>query len=303
MNIARFNLTTLTLVASIARAGSISKGARELNMAIAAASKRVADFEAELGVAIFYRRPSGMVITEAGRAIVGHILNVLGDLDRLNREAADLVSSDRGKIRLWVSHAAISGNLPSELASFVRSHPNIAIEMEERESTAIIKAIHENSADIGIFAANANAAGLATFLYRTEELVLVVPAKHPLRKRRRISLATATQYDFVGLLRETPLAVRLDYEAKRLGQAPGVRVEVRTVEAMCRMISAGLGIGILPLVAVEPFMGVLRLHALNFTEDWATRELMLGVRDGKALPNGAHLLLEHLKAGAAKKAR
>ena len=303
MNIARFNLTTLTLVASIARAGSISKGARALNLAIAAASKRVADFEVELGVAIFYRRPSGMVITEAGRAIFGHILNVLGDLDRLNREAADLVSSDRGKIRLWVSHAAISGTLPNELATFVRSNPNIAIEMEERESTAIIKAIHENSADIGIFGTMGNTAGLATFLYRTEELVLVVPAKHALRKRRRISLAAAAQYDFVGLLRETPLAVRLDYEAKRLGQAPSVRVEVRTVEAMCRMISAGLGIGILPLVAVQPFMGVLRLHTLALTEGWATRELMLGVRDVNSLPNAAGLLLEHLRAGSRKKSR
>lgn len=303
MNLPRFNLTTLTLVASIARAGSISKGARELNMAIAAASKRVADFEAELGVTIFYRRPPGVVITEAGRAIIGHILSVLADLDRLNREATDLASSDRGKIRLWASHAAISGNLPNELAAFVRNNPNVSIEIEERESAAIIKAVHENSADIGIFAAVANTSGLATFLYRVEELVLVVPAGHPLRKRRRISLSQAMQYDFVGLLRDTPLAVRLDYEAKRLGQAPGIRVEVRTVEALCRMISARLGVGILPSVAVRPFIHSLKLYTLSFTDDWATRDLMLGVRDVKALPHAARLLLDHLRAGAGKKGR
>lgn len=77
MNPSRFNFVTLALIVAVARAGSISGGAKAMNLALAAASKRVADFENHVGVAIFYRRPQGVELTDAGRAIYHNLLNIL----------------------------------------------------------------------------------------------------------------------------------------------------------------------------------------------------------------------------------
>jgi DNA-binding transcriptional LysR family regulator len=295
MNYSRYNLLTLSLIVSIEREGSISGGAKASNLAMAAASKRLGDFEAQIGVPIFYRRSHGVELTEAGRAILNDVMNVLEDVDRLARNIAEFSSGGRGHVRLWGNPAAISDMLPEDVASFSKLHPNVAVELEERDSPETVKAVAENRADIGIFADSVNTAGLQTFIYRNDELALIVPVKHPLAKRKSVTLEDALNYPFVGLLARTPIASRLEYESARLGKSPQVKVQVRGVESMCRMISAGLGVGLVPIPAANRYMKPMQLRAVTISETWAKRELFIGVRDAEALPHAARLLLAHLR--------
>lgn len=134
MNVFRFNLVTLALVAAIVRAGSISGGAQTLNMAVAAASKRLTEFEKVLGVELFYRRQKGVEPTEAGRILFQNIITVLDDLETLNRELAEFATGARGQIRVWANHGVISQRFPDDLAGFLQSNPGVRIELEERDS-------------------------------------------------------------------------------------------------------------------------------------------------------------------------
>lgn len=295
MNYSRYNLLTLSLIVSIEREGSISGGAKASNLAMAAASKRLGDFEAQIGVPIFYRRSHGVELTEAGRAILNDVMNVLEDVDRLARNIAEFSSGGRGHVRLWGNPAAISDMLPEDVASFSKLHPNVAVELEERDSPEAVKAVADNRADIGIFADSVNTMGLETFVYRHDELALIVPVKHPLAKRPSVKLVDALDHPFVGLLARTPIASRLEYESARLGKSPRVKVQVRGVESMCRMISAGLGVGLVPIPAANRYLKPMQLRAITIAEDWAKRELYIGVRDAAALPNAAKLLLAHLR--------
>jgi DNA-binding transcriptional LysR family regulator len=294
MNPSRFNFVTLALIVSVVRAGSISGGAKAMSLALAAASKRIADFESYVGVAIFSRLPQGVALTEAGRAIFHNILNILENVELLHRNIEDLGAGGRGRVRIWVSPAAISERIPEELSGFIQAHPDVTVELEERDSSEIIKAVRESRADIGIFVDAMNSNGLQTQVYCEEELVVIVPADHALAGAGATTLAEALQYDFVGLLSGTPLAARVDYESSRLGRTPNFKIHVRGVETMCRMIAAGLGIGILPEAAARRYLDHMKLQSIAIEEGWAKRRLFIGYRDEATLPHAARLLVRYL---------
>jgi len=295
LNPSRFNLVTLSLIVSVVRAGSISAGAKAMNLALAAASKRIADFESYVGVAIFSRLPQGVVLTEAGQAIFHNILSILENVELLHRNIEQIGAGGHSHVRLWVSPAAISEHIPEQLSSFIQAHQDITVELEERDSSDIIKAVRENRADIGIFVDAMNSNGLQTSVYCEEELVVIVTAGHPLTRTKKTTLAEALTYDFVGMQSGTPLAARVDYESSRLGRTPNFKIQVRGVETMCRMVAAGLGIGILPEAAARRYLERLGLCSVGIDEAWAKRRLFLGYRDEATLRHAARLLVRHLR--------
>jgi DNA-binding transcriptional LysR family regulator len=176
-NYSRFNVTTLSLIVAVARAGSISAGAQAMNLAVAAASKRLSDFEEQMQIKLFYRRTVGVELTDAGREIYHFVLNVLEHLERREREIAQFAKGVRGQVRVWANPPAISQSLPEDLAQFLNQNSGISLDVEEREGPDIVRAVRENRADIGIFGESMNAAGLAVFPYHKERLGLVVPKK------------------------------------------------------------------------------------------------------------------------------
>jgi DNA-binding transcriptional LysR family regulator len=294
LNPSRFNFVTLALIASVVRAGSISAGAKAMNLALAAASKRIADFESYVGVAIFSRLPQGVELTDAGRAIFHNILSILEGVEQLHRNIEEIGAGGRSHVRIWVSPAAISERIPEEISSFLQTHKDVRVELEERDSSEIIKAVRENRADVGIFVDAMNSNGLQTRVYCEEELVVIVPADHPLAKSSTTTLAEALTYDFVGLQSGTPLAARVDYESSRLGRAPNFKIQVRGVETLCRMVAAGLGIGIVPEAAAKRYLDRMGLCSVAIKEGWAKRRLFLGYRDEATLRHAARLLVRYL---------
>jgi DNA-binding transcriptional LysR family regulator len=298
LNPSRFNFVTLALIVNVVRAGSISGGAKAMNLALAAASKRIADFESYVGVAIFSRLPQGVDLTEAGRAIFHNILAILENVELLHRNIEEIGAGGHSRVRIWVSPAAISERIPEEISSFIQAHEDVAVELEEHDSSEIIKAVRENRADIGIFVDAMNSNGLQTKVYCEEELVVIVPAEHALAGKNVTTLSEALTYDFVGLLSGTPLAARVDYESSRLGRTPNFKIHVRGVETMCRMIAAGLGIGILPEAAARRYMQHMPLRSLAIDEAWAKRRLFIGYRDETHLRHAARLLVRYLCRGA-----
>jgi DNA-binding transcriptional LysR family regulator len=294
LNPSRFNFVTLALIASVVRAGSISAGAKAMNLALAAASKRIADFEGYVGVAIFSRLQQGVELTDAGRAIFHNILSILENVEQLHRNIEEIGAGGRSHVRIWVSPAAISERIPEELSSFLQTHKDVTVELEERDSSEIIKAVRENRADIGIFVDAMNSNGLQTRVYCEEELVVIVPADHPLAKSSTTTLAEALTYDFVGLQSGTPLAARVDYESSRLGRTPNFKIQVRGVETLCRMVAAGLGIGIVPEAAAKRYLDRSGLRSVAINEAWAKRRLFLGYRDEATLRHAARLLVRYL---------
>jgi DNA-binding transcriptional LysR family regulator len=300
VNFARLDLVTLGLFVAVVRSGSITRGAQQSHLAVAAASKRISDLEAHLGAKILYRHANGVKLTEAGHVCFQHVLGIIQDLERMSGAMSDYAAGVRGQVRIWANTSALTQFLPDDLSRFMDSHPGIRIDLEERNSGEIVAAVRENRADIGIFADRTPAEDIAVFEYRKDTLVVIVPKNHPLAVRRNVSLSDTLDYDFVSLSAGTSLAERLHAESGRLEKSLKLRIQVRSFDAVCRMVMAGMGIGVLPLLAAQPHVRSLGLKLIRLQDAWAQRSLLLGVRDTAALPAPVRLLASSLSSAAAE---
>jgi DNA-binding transcriptional LysR family regulator len=294
LNLHRLDLVSLSLFALIARTGSISRGAALANLAVGAASKRITDLEATLGVEVFERHSRGITLTVAGKALHLHARKILGDVDHLEADLSDYAAGITGVVRLWANTSAITQFLPGEIASFLAKNSGIRIELEEANSEETVMAVLDGRADFGIFADRTAQFGLQSMPYRRDRLVLVVPGDHPLASRRTIRFEDALDFDFVSLPRGTSLARRLEAETQALGKRLKLRIHVRSFDAMCMMVAAGLGVALLPRDAVGPHLRSMKLRKIDVMDDWVDRGLLIGARDLTALPRPARLLIDHL---------
>jgi DNA-binding transcriptional LysR family regulator len=296
MNLHRIDFVSLSLFNLVARTGSISQGAELAMLAVGAASKRMTDLEAAFGVPLLERHSRGVKLTSAGEALHRHVQRILGDVDQMSADLSDHAKGLMGVVRLWANTSAITQFLPSDLAEFTRLQPGIRIELNEADSQEVVLAILDGRADVGIFADRTPALGLQTIAYRRDRLVLVVPSNHPLAKRRKLAFAEAVEYDFVSLTQSTSLAQRLALESGLLSKPLRIRIHVRSFDAMCQMVAAGLGIAVLPVAAAQPLVQALGLRKIELTDPWVDRALMLGARDMGALARPVRGLLDHLVA-------
>ena len=294
MNLHRLDLVSLSLFALVVRSGSISKGAALANLAVGAASKRISDLETMTGTTLLERHSRGVSLTVAGEALQRHAQRILSDVDLLTADLSDYASGLVGVVRLWANTSAVTQFLPNDLAAFTAANPGIRIEFEEGDSGEIVRAVLDGRADLGIFADRTPALGLHLVNYREDRLSLVVPRDHALSGRRSLSFKEVLDYDFVSLSAGTSLAERLQAETEALGRSLKLRIRVRSFDAMCKMVAAGMGIAVLPSGAVQELVHSLDLRQISLDDPWAQRSLLIGLRDAKAVARHVRLLLEHL---------
>ena len=155
-------------------------------------------------------------------------------------------------------------------------------------------AVLDGRADFGIFADRTPALGLQVMNYREDRLVLVVPRGHALARRRAVRFEEAVEYDFVCLSKGTSLAKRLQAETEALGRSLKMRIQVRSFDAMCQMVAAGMGVAVLPGEAIQPHVRSMNLRQIALEDAWASRRLLIGLRDANAVPRHVRMLIDHL---------
>ena len=114
------------------------------------------------------------------------------------------------------------------------------------------------------------------------------------REDKNVTFEECLEYDFVGLNRGSSLLELTSRSAEKLGKQMRLRIQVRSYDAMCQMIAANLGIGVLPIQACAAQIQAMGLAAITLKESWAKRNLLLASREGATLSPPATLLREHL---------
>ncbi|APW42190.1 LysR substrate-binding domain-containing protein [Rhodoferax saidenbachensis] len=294
----RMDLTSLQLFVAVCELGSIGKAAEREFIAPSAVSKRLSDLEANLDTVLLYRHTRGVDLTPAGESLLHHARTVLFSLEKMQGELSEYADGVRGHVRIHASISAIVQFLPEDLGAFIRQHAEVKIDLEEHLSTEVIRAVQEGAADLGI-CNTANGIGeLQRHAYRQDQLVMVVPKGHVLAQQPAIAFEDALAFDHVGLHSNSSIYLAMREAAAQLGRSVKLRIQVTGLDAMCRMIHNGLGIGVMPLQAFQLMRGVGELVSVALTDIWATRQIDLVARDFSSLPRTARLLVDHLTASA-----
>lgn len=294
----RFDLGDLRLFLSVVEAGSITHGAERLRLALAAASTRIRNMEAALGAPLLHRERQGVKPTPAGCALVRHARLLLQQAERMHGELAQYAEGIKGQVRLMSNTNALTEFLPEPLSDFLASHPQVNIDLEERLSDEIVAAVAEGIADIGIVAATVEVADLETLPFRTDRFVLVVAPNHPLAGVERVPFAEVLDFDFVGLDRASALQRFLSEKAERIGRRLKLRVQLRSFDAVCRLVECNVGIGVVPATTAERHAKTMSIHKIELADAWALRKLTICLRRQADLPIYARELVRHLAANA-----
>lgn len=296
----RIDLTSLQLFVAVYELGSIGKAAEREFIAASAVSKRLSDLEATLGTPLLYRHTRGVDLTPAGESLLHHARSVLFSLEKMQGELSEYADGVRGHVRVHASISAVVQFLPEDLGAFMRQHPEVRIDLEEHLSTEVVRAVHEGAADLGICNTAGGTGELQTLPYRDDKLVLIVPKAHALSAQGAIHFDAALDYDQVGLHANSSIYITIQQAAAATGRSIKLRIHVSGLDAMCRMIQNGLGLGVMPQRAFELMHGqsqsAHKLVPVELLDGWASRKIELVARDFSTLPLTARLLVDHLSA-------
>ena len=297
----RIDLTSLQLFVAVCELGSIGRAAEREFIAASAVSKRLSDLEATLATPLLYRHTRGVDLTPAGESLLHHARSVLYSLEKMQGELSEYADGVRGHVRVHANISAIVQFLPEDLGAFRRAHEAIKIDLEEHLSSEVLRAVQEGAADLGICHVADGGNELQSLPYRHDHLVLIVPAGHPLSEKGEIDFVESLEYDHVGLHTNSSIYVATRQAALEAGRTIKLRIHVTGLDAMCRMIENGLGIGVMPNRAFELMRGGIgrRLTSVALADAWAQREIRLVARDFSTLPVAARTLVSHLQASGA----
>jgi DNA-binding transcriptional LysR family regulator len=296
----RFDLVDIQLVLNVTEAASITHGAARSGLALASASERIRDMEQALGASLFERQRRGVTPTPAGLALVHHARLVTQQLEQMRGDLSQFAKGLRGRIRLLSNTAATLEILPPLLGAFLASHPNVDIDVEERPSPEIVRAVAGGRADLGIVADTVDAAAeLETIPFAEDRLVLVTPRRHALGRRRRIAFRDVLDQDFVGLAGDSALRTYIEGQAARAGHRLKTRVRLPGFDAICRVVESGIGVAIVSKVAAERCRRSMAIEKIPLADAWALRHLRICARSFRALPIHARELVATLRPASA----
>jgi DNA-binding transcriptional LysR family regulator len=294
----RFDLVDLQLFIAVADTRSITRGAFHSNLALASASARIKGLEQALGVILLKRGRRGVEPTAAGESLLDHARIIIHNVEAMRGDLSAFASGAKASVLLLANTSGLSEHLPKGLAAFLREHPTINVDVEERESTDIAAAIASGAADLGFAVEHALPDSIERFLFSEDRLVLVAAKRGDFAGRRQIDFREVVERDFVGLTNATALQNHIAKQAAGFGARLKFRARLRDFDAICQLVAAEVGVAVVPEAAARRCARSMPITMLRIRDPWANRKLAICARSFNTLPRPAKQLVEYLRRAA-----
>lgn len=291
-----FDLTDLRLFALTAETNNLTRAAAGRHLSLAAASARIKGLEQQAGVALLYREARGVRLTPAGEAFLHHAQGVLRQTEQLRTDMRDYGGGLRGHVRVFANTTAVTDFLPEILPEFLNANTGVNIDLQEKPNAEIPRGVLDGRADIGIVAGQVDTLGLQAIHFSTDRLVLVTSRQHRFAAYQSIAFAETLDENAVGMQYGSTLQSFLAQVVDSLGKPLKLRIQLSSFDAMCRMIGAGVGVGIVPESAARRNRDAMNLALVELSDHWSVRERYILVRNQALLPVYAQALIETLCA-------
>ncbi len=283
----------LRLFAAIAGGGSITAGAREIHLSLAAASTRLQGLEHAIGAPLLQRSKRGVTLTDAGRTMLEHAGRLQRDMEALHADMAGHAHGIRSTVRVICNTAAMAEYLPPLIGPFLVQHPDLDLDLRELDSQDVLFAMRREQADIGIVADYVNTDGLSIHPFKDDPLVALSPAAGRRVRRRGLAFAELLDHSFVGLSTESGLSRFLQKQALNFGRGLHHRVRVQTLDAVIDLVGDGVGVAVVPLATARR-LATENVCVQALTDAWAKRRLLLCTSEEPPKNAGALALFRHL---------
>lgn len=285
------DIDSLALFVRAAELRSLTKAAEASHIGLAAASRRMALLEHRFRTTLLERSSRGVELTAAGMSLLPHARALLVELNLLQAEMRDHANGRKGALRVLANTSVITDTLPVDLAAFAHNHPDITVIVHERWSEEIVNELQAAEADVGIVVEGTALEGMETRPYCQDRLAVVMPHNHALAAFDTLNFSDVLDDELITLEGGSSMTRLLASQAVIAQKTLQLRIQVRSFEAVCHMVDAGLGLGILPEQAARVLAKGLDLTVRPFSDPWAERRMLLCTRKDRAsLPSVTKLL-------------
>jgi DNA-binding transcriptional LysR family regulator len=240
-----------------ARLLHFTRAAEALYVAQPSLSLQIGKLEAELGAPLFHRQGRRVVLTDAGAALLPLAERILEQEAEARRVVQQVAGLERGRLSLCALPALDQHLLPPWLARFRRDHPNVELRVRElRPARAVAQAVLSGQADLGFVHLPCDTEGLSVRPLLQDPFALAVADDHPFAGRESVALAEAAAEEFVWVHEAQDPEHPLYAACLAEGFRPRIVCESGSAQGVLALVAAGLGIALLPRLAIEPRPGV-----------------------------------------------
>lgn len=294
-----FPVAWLQVFTEVARLGSFTAAGQALGYTQSAVSRQIAALEGELGAVLFDRLPRGVRPTQPGHSLLAHAQAVIGRLDAARRDLADLQRLAAGRLRLGAFATAGAVLVPVAVARFGERYPNVEVTVAEGLTPGHLAALAAGELDLAVVSApparGADGVDLCHLL--DDAMYVALPLGHPLAGRERIGLADlAGEVWIAGSARPEETLIS---SCLRTGFEPRIGIVAADWMAKLGFVAAGLGVTLVPSLAVDAVRGDVALVALH-PGDVPARPVCTATPQGMSRPPAVTAFLAELDAAVAR---
>ncbi len=291
------HLPYLETFAKAAELGSFTAAAEALGLTQAAISQRIRALERALHVSLFRRQGGHVFLTEAGQRLYPFAQRIFVLHQEARQEVTGRKAPLTGDLTLAASSVPGEHLLPALLGAFHEKYAHIQVSMSVADTAVVLHQVEHGQASLGLVGGKTDSPHLVFRPFACDRLVLVVPAGHPWRRRKRVSVEQVCQQPLI--LRESGSGSRwcLERTLGRVGKSAQdlrVALQLGSNEAIKEAVLKGVGLAILSDLAVQKELQSSQLHALQVTGLPLEREMYVVWDSRRALSIPARLFLDFL---------
>jgi DNA-binding transcriptional LysR family regulator len=290
-------LSQLEVFLAVARERRFSRAADKLFRTQSAVSQTIRKLEDELGEALFDRSSREGVLTDAGKVLYEYAEKLINLRSEAAESLSELRELQKGKLVIAANEFTVLYLLPV-LAEFRRLHPMIKITVERALSSRIPDELLRYGVEFGVVSYEQQEATIASIVVFLDELVFVVPPKHPLASASQVSIRQLGAESFVAHIVSSPYREKVIQLFKNHKTPLHMDLELPTLQAIKRFVAMGNGVAFVPEISVETEIARGELIHISVREVQLKRKLRLIYRKDANLSHAARAFLKVAEAVA-----
>jgi DNA-binding transcriptional LysR family regulator len=284
-------LSQLDVFLAVAREGTFSRAAAKLFRTQSAISQSIRKLEAEIGEPLFDRSSRDGLLTDAGRVLQEYGERLLNLRDSAQEALIELRELQKGKLAIAANEFTALYLLPV-LAEFRRLHPMIKITVQRALGSHIPDDVLRHKSEFGVLTYDPQEPQLHSVVVYLDELIFVVPPRHPLAGERQVSIKQLGAESFVAHIVSSPYRDKVIEAFKRHKTPLHMDIELPTLQAIKRFVVMGNGVALLPEISVENELSRGELVRIPVRELRLHRKLRLVYRKSATLSYAARAFLK-----------
>jgi DNA-binding transcriptional LysR family regulator len=256
-----FQLRQLKIFVAAVETLSFTQAAKRVHLSQPSVTEQVRALEESVGQALFIRQNNRLQLTAAGEKLAIRARELLAMADDAYREVRDNVDNPGGTIRVVAPQTLCTSVLLPQLLHFAGMHPDTQVAVQERNSQATAQAVLDGTADLGLVHGwPAQDANVGAEVIARDMPVVVLPPGHPLSQTARISPDALAAFPLIVTMEGCRYREYLEALLQDAPERPRIRATADSVPALMQMVAAGLGVSILPRMALDPAANAARVQ-------------------------------------------